>query len=189
MQQIAFQDFTPAEEPMRKGFSLLELLLVIFIISLVYFLGFEGFDKPKASDTPLTIENLKSNLVQSGKVTQGGIFLCTGQCDSCYYKNASDTTFKPYEGKIALTGTEAYFFNAQNALQKAEFGRFQDQKICLIIQFYPNGSSSRLILKNDKAVYLLPSYLGTAHTFKSLDEAQHFLTENTKTHLRNGDFY
>jgi len=174
---------------MRKGFSLLELLLVIFIVSLVYFLGFEGFEKPKPSTTLLTPKNLKSVLAKSELFTQEGTFLCTNQCSTCYYRGTSDERFKPYEGKMALKGTESYFFNTEKQLQKMDYGRFRDQKICLLMQFYPNGSATQIILKQGKHIYLLPSYLGEPRTFGSLDEARDFLVKNIERLSQNGDFY
>ncbi len=189
MQQIAFQTCIPAEESMRKGFSLLELLLVIFIISMVYFLGFDGFEKPKPSADLLTPKNLKSVLSKSDLFTQAGTFLCTDRCSSCYYKGSSDKTFKPYEGKTALKGSEVYFFNAEAQMQKMDYGRFHDRKICLLMQFYPNGSATQVILKQGNHIYLLPSYLGKPRTFSSLDEAKDFLVKNTERLSRNGDFY
>ena len=41
---------------------------------------------------------------------------------------------------------------------KMEYGRYQDEKICLVLQFYPNGSSTQIILKQLDDVYLLPAF-------------------------------
>ncbi|SFV90502.1 hypothetical protein MNB_SV-4-827 [hydrothermal vent metagenome] len=173
---------------MRKGFSLLELLLVIFIVSMVYFLGFEGLQKPKSLTAVLTPNTLKPTLLKSGLFEQGGIFLCTNQCSTCYYKSAWETTFKPYEGKVALKDAKTYFLNRQKELEERDYGRFQDQKICLIIQFYPNKSTTPIILEHADRLYLIPSYLGKSRTFNSLGDLKHFLTEDAKI-LQNGDFY
>jgi len=50
------------EETVRhhKGFSLIELLIVIIIISIVYFLGFSGIEKTTDKPKALTPLNLKS---------------------------------------------------------------------------------------------------------------------------------
>ena len=46
----------------HKGFSLIELLIVILIISLVYFLGFSSIEKASTKAKALTPLNLKSSI-------------------------------------------------------------------------------------------------------------------------------
>ena len=50
---------------MHKGFSLIELLIVIIIISIVYFLGFSGIEKSSIKPKALTPLNLKSTVLKS----------------------------------------------------------------------------------------------------------------------------
>ena len=54
----------------QKGFSLIELLIVIIIVSLVYFLAFSGIEKTEEKVKSLTPLNLKS-FIQNSELFQG----------------------------------------------------------------------------------------------------------------------
>ncbi len=186
MQQITFASLSTA----RRGFSLLELLLVIFIISLVYFLGFEALGKNDESASSFLAPETLLSEIRNNKLFQGsGTLLCTDNCTQCYFRKDISSPFKSYEGKIALKGTEAYALNRDQSLEKIEYGRYKDQKICLLMHFYTNGSSTKLVLKSDKGFFLLPSYLGTTQHFTSLEEAQNAWIGASSELSRRGDFY
>jgi len=173
----------------RKGFSLIELLLVIFIISLVYFLGFDVLGSPKKRSIPLTPETLKTEIVRSNLFQGSGTLLCTDACTKCYFRKDISSDFKPYEGKIALKGTKVYTLNRDRSLDKIEYGRYRDQKICLLMDFYPNGSTTKLVLETPKGIFLIPSYLGEVQKFTSLDEAQEAWLGTSQAISRGGEFY
>ena len=176
-------------DALRKGFSLLELLIVILLVSVVYFLGFEGFEigdkKPKAL-TPL---NLKSNIVSSEQFTGEGTLMCINECRSCYFRGELSSGFEPYDNAIDLTKIQAYTLDSFEALSQIEYGRYEDEKICLVIDFYPNGSSTQIIVKDDRGVYFVPAFFGEAHKFASLDEAKEHWLNNSTVASDSGDFY
>lgn len=172
-----------------QGFSLLELLIVILIVSIVYFLGFDvieiGKPKPKAL-TPLT---LKSTIVSSDFFAGQGTFICIDKCRSCYFRQDISSAFEAYPHAIDLGELEVYTLDAQDALTELEYGRYQDEKICLLIDFYPNGSSTQLIVKNEAASYFLPAFFDEPQAFSSLEEAKDFWLRNTTAVSDSGDFY
>ena len=176
-------------DALRKGFSLLELLIVILLVSVVYFLGFEGFElgtkKPKAL-TPL---NLKSNIVSSEHFKGKGTLLCVNQCRSCYFREDLFSDFETYTNAIDLTKIQAYTIDQYESLSSIDYGRFKDEKICLIIDFFQNGSSTQIILKDDKGVYFLPAFFGEPQRFSSLQEAKEHWLKNTTLVSDSGGFY
>ena len=176
-------------DALRKGFSLLELLIVILLVSVVYFLGFEGFEigdkKPKAL-TPL---NLKSTILSSEQFTGKGTLLCIDECRSCYFRSDLTSEFEAYSNAIDLTKIEAYTIDPYEAVDRIEYGRFQDEKICLVMEFFQNGSSTQLILKDDKGVYFLPAFFGDPQRFSSLDEAKEHWLKNSTLASDSGEFY
>jgi len=174
---------------LRKAFSLLELLLVIFIISLVYFLGFSGAEKEVKKETRITPLNLKRTLLNTPELKGGGTFLCIDHCKKCYMRKDISTPFQAYEGNIDLQNARSYIIDKDDNIQEVEFGRYQDQKICLRYEIYPNGSSSQLILETSKGIFYLPTFFGETKKVNSLDEAETLWLQYSNAVSRQGDFY
>jgi prepilin-type N-terminal cleavage/methylation domain-containing protein len=173
----------------RKGFSLLELLIVILLISIVYFLGFEGIEIGKKQPKALTPLNLKSNITSSELYGGKATLLCVDECRSCYLRYDIASGFEAYESPIDLTGIQAYTLDQYEALSRIEYGRYQDKKICLVMDFYENGSSTQLILNDDSGSYFLPAFFGEPQRFSSLQEAKEHWLRNTTAVSDSGAFY
>ena len=178
--------------PFRSGryaFSLLELLIVIMIVSLVYFLGFSGVEKEINRPKALTPLNLKSTITHSKLFSGEATLLCINQCKNCYLRENLNMPFEAYDNKIDLLGTKAYTLNAYNELTELEPGRYQDQKIYLEMHFYKNGSSTQLILENQHGIYFLPAFFGEPQKIDSLEEAKRLWLSDSKAVMNRGDFY
>ena len=173
----------------KKGFSLLELLIVILIISMVYFLGFEGIEIGKQKPKALTPLNLKSNILSSEIFRGKGTLLCIDQCRSCYFRSNVSSPFEEYTSPIDLTNIQAYTLDKYDALTRIEYGRYQDQKICLVMDFFKNGSSTQIILKNGEGSYFLPAFFGDPQRFSSPEEAKEYWLRNTALASDSGAFY
>ncbi|HEY9190444.1 MAG TPA: prepilin-type N-terminal cleavage/methylation domain-containing protein [Sulfurovum sp.] len=173
----------------RKGFSLIELLIVILILSIVYFLGFEGVEigkpKPKAL-TPLT---LKSTITSSELFEGQATLLCINKCRSCYLRKDVTSAFEEYTGPIDLGEIEVYTLDRFDTLTQIEYGRYEDQKICLVMNFYTNGSATQMILKNDEGAYFLPAFFGEPQRFLSVEEAEEHWLRNSRTVSDSGAYY
>ena len=174
---------------MHKGFSLIELLIVILIVSIVYFLGFEGIEIGKKKPKVLTPLNLKSNIVSSELFSGQATLLCINQCRSCYLRRGVSSGFQEYTSPINLTNTEAYTIDEDESLTRIEYGRYQDNKICLIMDFYNNGSSTQIILKNNEGTYFLPAFFGEPKEFSSLEEAEEYWLRNSTAVSDSGEFF
>lgn len=173
----------------RKGFSLLELLIVILLISIVYFLGFEGIEVGKKQPKALTPLNLKSNIVSSELYSGKSTLLCVDECRSCYLRRDIASGFEAYENPIDLTNIQAYTIDQYESLSRIEYGRYQDKKICLVMDFFENGSSTQLILKDEKGAYFLPAFFGEPQKFSSLQEAKEHWLRNSTVVSDSGAFY
>ncbi len=174
---------------MHRAFSLIELLIVIIIVSIVYFLGFSGVEMGKQEPRALTALNLKSTIMKSDLFTQEATLLCINKCRSCYLRTGIDSAFQAYEHGIDLKNTEAYTLDARDSLRRMEYGRYQDKEICLILDFYKNGSSTQIILKNENGVYFLPAFFGAPKKIDSLEEAKELWLKNSALVSHSGDFY
>ena len=174
---------------MKKGFSLIELLIVILIVSIVYFLGFEGIEMGKNKPKALTPLNLKSTIVSSEHFSGEATLLCINQCRSCYLRENISSGFQEYTSPIDLTNIKAYTIDSYDGLARIEYGRYQDARICLIMNFYSNGSSTQVILENDEEAYFLPAFFGEAKAFSSPEEAKEYWLRNSTVASNSGEFY
>ena len=181
----------PKEETdkMHKGFSLIELLVVIIIISIVYFLGFSGVEMGKQKPKALTALNLKSTIMKSDLFTEEATLLCIDKCRSCYLRKGIHSAFQAYEHGIDLKDTKAYTLDSRESLLRMEYGRYQDRDICLILDFYKNGSSTQIILKNESGVYFLPAFFEVPQKVDSLEDAKDLWLKNSDLASNSGDFY
>ncbi len=144
-----------------------------------------GKKKPKAL-TPL---NLKSNILSSELFNGQATLLCINQCRSCYIRPDVSSEFQEYTSPIDLKNIQAYTIDKYNALKRIEYGRYQDKKICLIMDFYHNGSSTQIILKNDQGSYFLPAFFGEPQAFSSPEEAKEYWLRNSTSVSDSGEFH
>jgi len=173
----------------HKGFSLIELLIVILIISIVYFLGFEGIEISKEKPKPLTPLNLKSTIVSSEIFGEQATLLCIDKCRTCYLRSDISSGFEEYTSPIDLSNIKAYTLDKDDTLNPIEYERYQDQKICLIMDFHSNGSSTQIILEDDQKSYFLPAFFGEPKAFSSPQEAKDYWLRNSTAVANSGDFY
>ena len=174
---------------LRKGFSLIELLIVIFMVSLIYAMGFSGIDLGKSEPKPLSPLNLKDNIIKSGFYNGRTTLMFTDKCKKCYLRRGLVSTFTPYSQAIKLNNLKAYTLDNRESLREIEYDRFNDHNICLVIDFYNNGSSTQLILEDDEGAYFLPAFFGEAKKFNSVDDAKRHWIKLTQSISSSGEYY
>jgi prepilin-type N-terminal cleavage/methylation domain-containing protein len=174
---------------LRKAFSLIELLIVLFIMGLVYYLGFSGVELGKQKPKALTPMNLKESITNSKLFSSHATLLCVNKCKQCYLRRDISSSFQPYENKIDLSNIKAYTIDEEDNLMQIEYERYKDQKICLVMDFYANGSSTQIILEDDENTYFLPAFFGQAKRFDSPEDAKEYWLEKSRLVSNAGDYY
>jgi prepilin-type N-terminal cleavage/methylation domain-containing protein len=177
------------ENSQKRGFTLVELLIVILIVSIVYFLGFSGVELGEKKLKALTPLNLKSTFLKTVKNTNELSLLCVNHCKTCYLRKGINTSYQPYKNNINLHDVTVYTLDRSDSLVPIEYERYNDQKVCLQMDFYSNGSSTQLVLENKNGVYFLPSYFDKPHYFQTLEEAETYWITQTKLVSDRGEFY
>ena len=173
----------------REAFTLIELLVVIFLILLFYTVVFSYLEKNEQRPKPLSPLTLKSTLSDAGMLTDRTTLLCINKCKSCYLRHGLNDDFEAYEEELNLQNAELYKLDSYNTLTQVEYGRYQDEPVCLILDFYPNGSSSKAVLRTSEGIFYLPSYFGEPQEVESLEDAEALWIAETKTVSDSGDFY
>ena len=174
---------------LRKGFTLIELLIVILIVSMVYFLGFSDIEMTKKQPKALSPLSLKSTIVDSKSFKGHLTLLCVDNCKTCLLRNDISSSYRPYNNGIDLTNIKAYTIDNSDSLVRIEYERYDDKKICLKMDFYPNGSSTQIILENEQGSYFLPAYFEDPQEFPSPEDAKDYWLSNTKLVSDNGAFH
>ena len=175
--------------PHKKGFTLVELLIVVLLVSLIYFLGFSNIKLAKKEPKALSPLNLKETITSSKNFTGQMTLLCVNKCKTCLLRRDISSAYQPYSNGIDLTNIKAYTIDARNTLVQIEYERYDDKKVCLKMDFYPNGSSTQIILENEKGAYFLPTYFEKAKKFASVEDAKEYWLENTQLVSDSGEFY
>lgn len=173
----------------RQGFSLIELLIVVVIISLVYAIGFSNFKIRKSEPKALTPLNLKETIVKSEFFNGHATLMCVDKCRTCYLREDVSAPFKAYANKIDLSNIKAYGIDEGDRLQRIEYERYNDQKICLVMDFYNNGSSTQIILENKEGAYFLPAFFGEPKRFDSPEDAKTYWLKQSDSVSNSGDYY
>ncbi|MEJ2437202.1 MAG: type II secretion system protein [Sulfurovaceae bacterium] len=150
-----------------QAFTLIELLIVIFLISLLYGLAFGYFVNPekKAGD----ILSLKEDILRASHDAKR--LVCTNECSECFI--VSHAGVIKYADSGLLEGAEVFYIDENERLENVVYDqKFQDQDICLEYDIHGNGSATQLIVKTNRGVYLLAAYPNKSQKFDSLEDAQ-----------------
>jgi prepilin-type N-terminal cleavage/methylation domain-containing protein len=147
------------------GFSLIELIIVILIASLFAALVFNNVNLGGKSERRVGIRQLKE--ASAGNMTGEQDLVCYDKCSHCILTSNGKST----DIKSQLKPVKSYILDDSNNPQEIDFGRLKDKKICLRFHYYPNGSTSQMILESDGKYYFVPSYFGKIEAFDDLDSA------------------
>ncbi len=172
----------------HKGFTLIELLIVIVIVSLVYALGLSDIDFTRSKANAITPFNLKKSIVNSKSFNGHTTLLCVDNGKECYLRKDIGGKFNKYNN-IDLKGIKAYTIDSSNNLIEMEYERYNDKKISLKMDFYDNGSSTQMIIKQKDKIYFLPALFGKVREFNSLEDAKDYWLNNSQLVSDSGDFY
>jgi prepilin-type N-terminal cleavage/methylation domain-containing protein len=173
----------------HDAFTLIELLIVILIVSLIYYFGFSGFDISKPKPRALTPLNLTSTIQNAEWFNGHATLLCVNHCKTCYLRRDIRAKFQPYKNPIDLAGVVPYTIDERDDLQEIEYGRYDDQPICLVMDFYDNGSATQIILKQRTYAYFLPAFFGKPKRFDAIEDAKAYWLRYDQMLSDRGDYY
>ena len=171
------------------GFTLLELIVVVMIVSLMGFLVFSSAIKQQTKKEALSPASFPNTLRKTFKGKGDIEFFCINKCTECYV--VQDRQIQAYEGGIELgTDVEVYKLDdSEHLVQIEEFGRVKDQQICLRFHLYPNGSTTQMVISNKEGIYYLPSYFGKAKQVADMEEAKEMWIKEEYNLKDSGSFY
>jgi len=173
----------------KRGFTLIELIIVILIISLVSFMVFSTMVKQEKAVGSLTPLSLRATLQKEFGKNEDMEFFCISKSTDCYIAKGGEII--AYTGILHLgQEVETYKVNNKNKLVEIEeFGRIKDHKITFRYSLYANGSSSQIVIANSDGVYYLPSYFGDAKKVEDLDEARELWVKEDYDLTDKGNYY
>ena len=173
----------------HKGFSLIELLIVVLLAGTLLAVGISKIEIRKSTPKALTPLNLKETIVKSEFFSGHATLMCVNKCRQCYLRQGVSSAFNAYSNKIDLTNIKAYTLDERESLRQIEYERYDDQKICLVMDFYNNGSSTQIILEDENGAYFLPAFFGEPQKFDSPEDAKAYWLEQSHSVSGSGDIY
>ena len=124
-------------------------------------------------------------LSQKEKGREGDL-VCVENCWRCFFMGEDH---QPEEIAIDLPPMTAYGIDEFGNAESLDFGRFHDKKICLRFRYFPNGSTSQMILKTQSTVYFVPAFFGEVLSFGKIDDAAKYWMRNSRILHDRGEFY
>lgn len=158
---------------MKKGFTLLELMLVVLLMGIVYGLVINVFDRYKEKAIDVTLMSLE-NYMQSFYHNNHVSLVCIKQCNECLL--FINEKFKQNITPFVTKDTEVYRYDKDSGVRELNFLPYfhsegQEEKTCFKYDIHPDGSRTEMIVQEGKEVYDFPSYFGSVRKYASLNEA------------------
>jgi len=173
----------------RSGFSLLELIVVVMIVSLIGFLVFSSAIKQQTKTEDLNPSTLPQTFKKAFR-GQGDVELfCIKKCTECYVMQ--DGQINPYDGGIKFgKNVEIHTLDQDDHfVHQDELGRLKDEKISFRFHLYPNGSTTQMVVVNDQGIYFLPSFFGKAKKVEDMDKAKELWLKSQYDLKDSSSFY
>ncbi|HHD82131.1 MAG TPA: type II secretion system protein [Campylobacterales bacterium] len=173
----------------HKGFSLLELIVVVLIVSLIGFLVFSSAITTQKKVEVLNPTSLPATLREAFKNQGDTEFFCIKKCQECYIMQGGSIT--PYDGGISFgKDVEVHILDNNDQFVKVdEFGRVKDKRVCLRFHLYENGSTTKMVIVNNQGIFYLPSFFGEAKKVADMQEAKELWINEAYSLSDSGSFY
>lgn len=160
----------------RRGFSLIELLIVVVIMGVVYTLSISGFQNIQEGKTRITLQNLKEylNKIPRDKSVE---FLCLDKCSSCDIfvdgELYSETgAFDDFLDDSIRVYRYDFLQGAQEITKKVYFNSEEvEEDVCFSYSLNKKGVGEQVLVEFKEKVYDYTSYLTPTPLYTSLQEA------------------
>ena len=161
---------------MKKGFSLIELLIVVLIVGVVYTLAIGSFDNLKTNKAKPTLLNLKSYLSKI-KHEKNVKLICLDSCESCSVfvdGEINEELSDKFDGFLDKS-VNVHSYNINTGLQSVSDSVYFNsenvsQNICFSYTLDKKGIGSQVIVEYKKSIYDFTSSLGTTQKYASTEE-------------------
>ena len=168
----------------KRGFTLLELLIVILLLSIFTLLVVTSINIKKNSPKKTTVKSIID--LKPEHIDKWSELICINNCSECFMRDSKGKTvkIKPHFKKM-----QVYRVNKYGIATKVDFGRYRDKKICLRFKFFQNGSHDRAIIESNSHFYYIPTFFGKIEEFSSLKDAEDRWRSSENLLRDSGDFY
>jgi len=158
---------------MKKGFSLIELMIVIMIIGVVYTLAISKLKNVAQEEINPSFTNLKEYLLLQAKEAKDVKLLCFDDCSSCSIY-AEGTKLKDVESWFD-NSIELYHYNFLQGVVSFENPSFFNEEdvqenVCFSFDVKQNGISDQLIVVYKDKVYDYTDYFEGTKVYNYLEE-------------------
>ena len=157
----------------RRGFTLIELMVVVLIIGLVYGLAIEGMKRGSDDSETLSLKRLVEFMQEK---QQGNTLslICTDRCNSCrlFANGEAIADIPPF-----LDSTASFYrFNYYRGSEPIEWSPFYDEEgrehdVCFRYDLDRDGSRTEMLAEYAGSVVDLQGPLGSTVVYKTLDAA------------------
>jgi len=173
VRELIFVSVSVSKTKMKKGFTLLELMLVIVLIGIIYGSVINVLQRYKEKTIDVTLLNLEKYM-QSFSHNNHVSLVCIKRCEECllFVNEAFTQNVTPFVDN----DTQLYRYDKDAGVKKLELIPYfrsdgKEEEACFRYDIYPDGSRTEMIVKHKKEVFSFPSFFGSFKKYKSLDEA------------------
>lgn len=167
-------------QQINRGFTLIELIIVILIIGIVYMLFISGFDEHK-KPKPLRFEELKNTVLKLSGNTPATLHCSGEKCDNCIIRPRDGG--KEQEISLFHTKPKVYAYDRYGYLAEKRY----DDETCFEYTVRKNLSADNILVERNGLFYLFYAYLEKADVFDDYDKAvlafdpaQHILLDSNE---------
>ena len=165
---------------MKKGFTLLELMIVVLLMGIVYGLVINVFQDYKEKSIDVTLMNLEKymqNFSQNNHVS----LVCIKQCKECLL--LVNGKFKHNVTPFVDDEARLYRYDHYSGIRDLQLQPYfrpdgKEEKVCFRYDIGLDGSRSEMIVETGTAAYVYPSYFGSVKKYNSIKEVIAYYNES-----------
>jgi prepilin-type N-terminal cleavage/methylation domain-containing protein len=155
------------------GFTLIELVVVVFIIGLIYGVAINSIDRTTEGPEAVRLETVRDYMQQQHRQNHLSL-ICIDDCSTCalYTDGAKVRELPPFVDRHA----EYYRFNYYRGAELLEWPPLyteegREEEVCFRYDLYPDGSSSEMMVQYGDRVLDFPGFFGDTTAYASMEEA------------------
>lgn len=157
----------------HRGFTLVEMMLVVVIIGVVYGLVISGMKRYSEKAYDISLYNLPLFLAEqfSGRTVS---LICTDACRSCgVYEDGK--LVADVKG-LLQDPVESYRFDHRYGVSEVRWSPLfdkdgQEEEVCFRFDTDGRGKNSELLVRSEKQVIAYGGYFGSVQRFESIEDA------------------